>query len=236
MGVLTEQVAIVTGASRGLGASIATLFAQNGATVIAAARDRAALNDLAETLTGEGRIVPYTCDVTEANQVEDLVRFTLESHEKLDILVNNAGVGRFGALHELPEAEWDEMMGVNLKGPYLMCKYTIPHFIERQRGHIINISSVAGTVTFKGGGGYCASKFGLMALNDVLTQELKPHQVKVSVICPGSIKTDFFGAEGKPYALEPEQVAKVAFDMVTAPEGVILNQVVMRPQVPPEFQ
>lgn len=236
MGALTERIAIVTGASRGLGASIATLFAKNGATVIAAARDSSALNELADTFSGEGRIVPYTCDVTEANQVKDLVRFTLEKHEQLDILVNNAGIGRFGAIHELSEADWDEMMGVNLKGPYLMCKYTIPHFKERQRGHIINISSVAGTVTFKGGGGYCASKFGLMALTDVLTQELKPHQINVSVICPGSIKTDFFGAESKQYALEPEQVAKVAFDMVTAPEGVILNQVVMRPQVPPELQ
>lgn len=236
MSTLRGQVAIVTGASRGLGRAIATIFAENGATVIASARDKTALNDLSQTFTGEGNIVPYTCDVTQSDQVEGLIRFTLERYSKLDILINNAGVGHMGAVHELAEEDWDTMMGVNVKGPYLTCKYAIPHFIERKSGHIINISSVAGTVTFKGGGGYCASKFGLMALTDVLTQELKPHKVRVSALCPGSIQTKFGDSDPKAYALKPEHVAKVAYDMATAPEGVILNQVVMRPQVPPELQ
>lgn len=236
MSALTEQVVIVTGASRGLGRSIATMFAENGGIVIATARDKKALVDLSQEFTGEGSIIPYACDITQSNQVEGLIRYALERYRKLDILINNAGVGHMGAVHELAETDWDAMMSVNLKGPYLTCKYAIPHFIKRKEGHIINISSVAGTVTFKGGGGYCASKFGLMALTDVLTQELKPHKVRVSVICPGSIQTEFGGSDPKSYALKPEHVAKIAFDMATAPEGVILNQVVMRPQVPPELQ
>lgn len=236
MATLTGQVAIITGASRGLGRSIATMFADNGATVIATARDKTALIDVAQQFSGEGKIVPYACDITQSNQVDGLIRFTLQRYEKLDILINNAGVGHMSPVHELAEEDWDTMMSVNLKGPYLTCKYAVPHFIERKSGHIVNISSVAGTVTFKGGGGYCASKFGLMALTDVLTQELKPHKVRVSVICPGSIQTEFGGKDPKSYSLKPEQVAKVAYDMVTAPEGVILNQVVMRPQVPPELQ
>lgn len=236
MGSLKEKVVIVTGASRGLGHAIASLFADHGATVVAAARDKMALNKLAQTFQGKGEIVPYACDITQSEQVQQLIYSTIDQHGKLDILINNAGVGTMGPVHELAEADWDTMMAVNLKGPYLTCKFAIPHFIKRQSGHIINISSVAGTVTFKGGGGYCASKFGLMALTDVLTQELKPHKVKVSVICPGSIQTDFSGFEAKSYALQPEQVAKVAYDMAVAPDGVILNQVVMRPQVPPELQ
>src|SRR5690606_8986639 len=97
-----------------------------------------------------------------------------------------------------------------------------------------NISSVAGTVTFPGGGGFGASKFGLMALSDVLTQELKPHEVKVCTLCPGSILTEFGAA--KPYALKPEQVAETVVQMVSAPAGVIYNQIIMRPQVPPHMQ
>lgn len=236
MGTLSGKVVIVTGASRGLGSAIASLFADHGATVVAAARDLTALKNLAQTFQGEGDIVPHACDVTQSEQVQRLINSTIDRHGKLDILINNAGVGTMGPVHELAEADWDAMMNVNLKGPYLTSKYAVPHFIERQSGHIINISSVAGTVTFKGGSGYCASKFGLMALTDVLTQELKPYKVKVSVICPGSIQTDFSGFNSKSYALKPEQVAKVAYDMAVAPEGVILNQVVMRPQVPPELQ
>ena len=236
MSTLTGKVTVVTGASRGLGRAIAEMFAENGATVVATARDKTALIDLAQNFSGEGAITAYASDVTQSNQVEGLIQFVLERFGKLDILINNAGVGHMGPVHELAEEEWDTMMAVNLKGPYLTCKYAIPHFIERKSGHIINISSVAGTVTFKGGGGYCASKFGLMALTDVLTQELKPHKVRVSVICPGSIQTGFGSSEPKSYALKPRDVAKVAYDMATAPEGVIMNQVVMRPQVPPELQ
>lgn len=245
---LANKVVIVTGASRGLGRSIATRFADGGATVIATARSKDALQQLADEwhncktndtengVLGSGTIVPHACDLTVANEVEDLIRFTLDKYGKIDVLINNAGVGSYAPVHEIAEEDWDTMLAVNLKAPYLTCKYAIPHFIERQAGHIVNISSVAGTVTFKGGGGYCASKFGLMALTDVLTEELKPHQVRVSVICPGSIQTDFAGTPAKSYSLKPEHVAKVAYDMVTAPEGVILNQVVMRPQVPPELQ
>lgn len=236
MASLARKVAVITGASRGLGRAIASLFAERGATVVACARDEQALKTLAASQPTNGRIVPYPCDITVAEQVKQLIDDTINQFGQLDILVNNAGVGTFGAVHELNEDDWDTMMAVNLKGPYLTCKYAIPHFIANQSGHIVNVSSVAGTVTFKGGGGYCASKFGLMALTDVLMQELKPHQVKVSVICPGSIQTEFGGSPPKSYALAPEQVAKVAYDIVTAPDGVIMNQVIMRPQVPPEFQ
>ncbi|NWO07316.1 MAG: SDR family NAD(P)-dependent oxidoreductase, partial [Alteromonadaceae bacterium] len=101
--------------------------------------------------------------------------------------------------------------------------------------HIVNVSSVAGIEAFPGGGGYCASKFGLMALADVLTKELKKHEVKVNTICPGSIQTEF-SENPKSYALTAEQVTEAIWHIVTAPEGVIYNQVIMRPQVPPQMQ
>lgn len=232
MADLNGKTAIITGASKGLGANLTRRFAEGGAQVVAAARTTAQLEKLAEEFPD--RILPFTCDITQADQVKSLIETTVDRFGKLEILVNNAGVGRFGRVPELSEEDWDLMMGVNLKGPFLASKFAIPHLVKT-KGHIVNVSSVAGTVAFPGGGGYCASKFGLMALSDVLTQELKKDEVKVNTICPGSIQTEF-SQQSKSYALTAEQVSEAIWHMVTAPEGVIYNQVIMRPQVPPELQ
>ncbi|OYD09753.1 SDR family oxidoreductase [Paludifilum halophilum] len=232
MADLNGKIAIVTGASKGVGAAVTRRFVEGGAKVVAGARSR----DRLETLSREypDQILPVTCDITQHDQVKRLIDTGMNAFGRLDILVNNAGVGRFGKVQELTEEDWDEMMDINLKGVFLTCKHAIPHLVE-QKGHIVNVSSVAGTVAFPGGGGYCASKFGLMALSDVLTQELKKNEVKVNTICPGSIQTEF-SDDPKSYALTAEQVAETIWTMVTAPAGVIYNQVIMRPQVPPEFQ
>lgn len=231
MSAKDERVAIVTGASKGLGAAITRRFAKEGIRVVACARSEDKLKKVAES--DPDLIFPVPCDITQSRQVKGVIDTTIERFGRIDILVNNAGLGRFGKVHELSEEDWDQMMSVNLKGAFLACKYAIP-FLIRQKGHIVNISSVAGIVAFPGGGGYCASKFGLMALSDALTQELKPHEVRVSTLCPGSILTEFGAA--KPYALKPEQVAETVWQMVSAPPGVIYNQIIMRPQVPPEMQ
>lgn len=231
MSKLKGSVAIVTGASKGLGAAITRRLAKEGARVVACARSRDHLESLSQE--DPDHILAYPCDISDSEQVRGLIDFTLKKTGQINILINNAGIGRFNPVEKLSEQDWDEMMATNLKGPFLTSKYSIPHLIQT-RGHIVNISSVAGTVIFSGGGGYCASKFGLMALSDVLTQELKPHQVRVTTICPGSIQTEFFQAPS--YALKPEQVAETVYSVVAAPEGVIFNQVIMRPQVPPEAQ
>lgn len=234
---LHNKVALITGASKGIGRAMSTLFAEKGATVYAIARSAGLLEELAnETGNKKGRIIPAPCDVTNAGAIEELIGRIVRKEEHIDVLINNAGLGHFGAIHELTEAQWDEMMDVNLKGVFLCTKYTAPHMIKRQSGHIINISSVAGTVAFPGGSGYCASKFGLMAFNDVLTQELKPHNVKVSVICPGSVQTHFGQNDPKDYALHPEEVAYMAYQMAAAPEHIIMNQLIMRPVVPQQLQ
>ncbi|WP_027417282.1 SDR family oxidoreductase [Aneurinibacillus terranovensis] len=230
---LHNKVVMITGASKGVGHAMSLLFAEKGATVYAVARSEGLLKALAMSAeNGEGTIVPAPCDITQGQEVEALVERIREEHGKIDILINNAGLGFFAPVHELEEHQWDEMMNVNLKGAFLCTKYVVPHLIARKAGHIINISSVAGTVTFPGGAGYCASKFGLMAFNDILMQELKPHNIKVSVICPGSVQTHFGGTEPKDYSLEPEDVAYMAYQMAAAPKHVILNQVIMRPVVP----
>lgn len=228
---LTGKTAIVTGASKGLGRAIARRFARDGVKVVAAARSEGALQELATETSG---IIPIVTDVTKKDDVKRMVETAVSQTGQLDILVNNAGLGHFGPVEELTEEQWDQMMNVNVKGAFLACKYAIP-YLKKEKGHIVNISSVAGTVTFPGGGGYCASKFALQALSDVLTQELKKEEVKVNTLCPGSIQTEF-SPSSKAYALSAEQVAETVWMMVSADPGVIFNQIVMRPQVPPELQ
>lgn len=227
MSSLRGKIAIVTGASKGLGIAITRRLVREGATVIASARSKELLDLLAQEAPEQ--IIPHPCDVTQSKQVQQLIETVIQRFGKLDLLINNAGLGYFAPVDELTEEQWDEMMNVNLKGAFLTCKYAIPH-LKQTEGHIVNISSVAGTEAFARGGGYCASKFGLMALSDALTLELKPFHVKVSTLCPGSIKTEF--GRPKDYALDPEEVAEAVGMVVSAPKGVILNQIIMRPLVP----
>jgi NAD(P)-dependent dehydrogenase (short-subunit alcohol dehydrogenase family) len=221
------KVAIVTGASRGVGEAIVRRFVQGGYYVVATARSK----DLLQVLAAEypDHILPVACDITNSDQVTEVINQTIAKWGKLDILINNAGIGHFAPVEELTEDEWDEMLAVNSKGPFLACKYAIPH-LKASEGHIVNISSIAGIEAFARGAGYCASKFALMALSDVLTKELKPHHVKVSIICPGSINTTFHNP--KDWALPKEQVAETTWMIVSAPKGVIYSQVNMRPLVP----
>lgn len=236
---LRDRVAVVTGASRGIGRAIALRFLAEGALVVACARGAEGLRDLAGGAAAAGsaeRLLTVPCDVTRPEDVERLARATLDRHGRVDILVNNAGVGYFAPVEELLPEQWDEMMGVNLKGAFLCCRAFVPVFKRQRSGHIINISSVAGLTAFEGGSGYCASKWGLMGLTETLLLELKPYEVKVSVICPGSVKTGFGGTPPRPYSLRPEDVADAVLEVAAAPRGVVLNQVVMRPLVPAEYQ
>lgn len=231
MELQTQKVAIVTGASKGLGAAIACRLAKEKIKVVASARSTDKLEGLAKEFGNA--IDPVPCDVMDSKQVQDVIRHTIDRYGRLDYLINNAGLGHFAPVESLSEDEWDEMMNVNLKGAFLHCKYAIPH-LKKTEGHIVNISSIAGTEAFATGAGYCASKFGMMALTDALTLELKPYQIKVTALCPGSMKTDF--NHYKDYAMEAEQVAKTVWTIVSAPKGVIYNQILMRPLVPREFQ
>lgn len=221
---LSGKIAIVTGASKGIGKAIARLFAEKGAIVYALARG------IQEDPMYQN-IIPIPCDITKENQVSSTIEKIVKENGTIDILINNAGVGHFAPIHQLEENQWDEMINVNLKGAFLCTKYVVPHLLTKKSGHIINISSVAGIEGFPTGTGYCASKFGLMGLTDSLLKELKPHGIKVSAICPGSVQTYFGGSEPKDYALLPEDVAWMAYQMVAAPQRVIMNQVVMRPKV-----
>jgi len=230
--VLAGKVALVTGASRGIGFAIARRLGLMGARVSICARDQAKLDQSASRLRGEGiETLAVQADVARGDEISSLVHRTRQELGPIDILVNNAGIGRFGPFHEFGEADWDAVLDTNLKSVFLACRAVAPEMIRRQTGHIINISSLAGKNTFANGAIYCASKWGLMGLSGGMAEDLRGYGIRVSAICPGSVATEFSGQGGKNPAniLQPDDVAHAVAALVTQSAGSFISEVHMRP-------
>lgn len=229
---LSESVALITGGSRGIGRAIAHRLAALGASVAICGRDRAALKDSAAAIERLGTRTFYqVADVTDAGQAAELVAKSEGALGPISILVNNAGIGLFGPAHEKTEADWDRVLDTNLKSVFLVSRAVAPSMIRRGSGDIINISSLAGKNTFAGGGIYCASKWGLMGLSGCMAEDLRGFGIRVSVICPGSVATEFSGSRPKDpsKALSPEDVAHAVEAIVTQRPGSFLSEMHVRP-------
>jgi 3-oxoacyl-[acyl-carrier protein] reductase len=229
---LSAAVALVTGASRGIGRSIALRLAALGASVAICGRDRAALAESAGLLEKSGaRVYSQLADVTQASDVTSLVAKTEAALGPISILVNNAGIGLFGPAHEKTEADWDRVLDTNLKGVFLVSRAVVPSMIRRGAGDIINISSLAGKNTFANGGIYCASKWGVMGLSGCMAEDLREHGIRVSVICPGSVATEFStrGPKDASKTLIPEDVAHAVETIVTLRAQSFLSEIHLRP-------
>jgi NADP-dependent 3-hydroxy acid dehydrogenase YdfG len=229
---LGGTIALVTGGSRGIGRAIARKLASLGAAVAICGRDEAALARTAQEIGSAGaKVFAQKADVTRASEVEALVAKTEKELGAIGILVNNAGIGLFGPAHEKSEEEWDRVLATNLKSVFLVSRAVAPGMIERGRGEIINISSLAGKNTFAGGGIYCASKWGLQGLSGCMGEDLRGYGIRVSVICPGSVATEFSGRGPKDASkvLTAEDVAHaVAMIGLQGPQSFI-SEVQMRP-------
>ena len=233
---LKEQVALITGASRGIGLSIARRLGSMGARIAMCGRNTAHLEQSAAMLRSEGlEVFSMPADVARAEDVQTLVARTREKLGDIDILVNNAGVGIFRAAHELTEDEWDRVIDTNLKGVFLMSRAVALEMIRRRAGHIINISSLAGKNTFAGGGVYCASKWGLLGLSASMAEDLRGHGIRVSAVCPGSVATEFSPHAGKDSArmLQPDDVAHAVAMLVTQAPQSFISEVLLRPTQKP---
>jgi 3-oxoacyl-[acyl-carrier protein] reductase len=233
---LSGQVALVTGASRGIGLAIAQKLGQMGARVSLSARNAVNLERAAYALRGEGiQVLALRTDVTHGDEIAAMVSETQRELGPIDILVNNAGIGVFGPFHEQHEAGWDAVMDTNLKSVFLMSRAVAPEMIRRKTGHIINISSLAGKNTFANGAVYCASKWGLLGLSGCMAEDLRAHGIRVSVICPGSVATDFFPQAGKDPSkmLHAEDIAHAVAALVTQAPGSFISEVQMRPTQKP---
>jgi 3-oxoacyl-[acyl-carrier protein] reductase len=229
---LAGSVALVTGGSGGIGLAIARRLGEMGARVSICGRNPAKLDRAAASLRAAGiEVLALQADVTRAEQIASLVQKTHTDLGPIDILVNNAGIGLFGPFQEKSEADWDAALDTNLKSVFLVSREVAPEMIHRKTEHIINISSLAGKSTFANGAIYCASKWGLMGLTGCMAEEMRAHGIRVSVICPGSVATDFSGQSAKDPSrtLQPDDVAHAVASLVTQAPGSFISEVNIRP-------
>jgi 3-oxoacyl-[acyl-carrier protein] reductase len=235
---LTGQVAVVTGAARGIGEAIALRLAGMGAAVLITARDQARLAEVkVEIELQGGKVFVMPCDLTDAKAVAALGERVQKEHGRCDILVNNAGIGVLRKpLIELPVEEWDKMMQTNLRGPYLMIRALAPLMIAANSGQIINISSLAGKNALPGGAAYSASKWGLNGLTYSVAEELREFNVRASVIAPGSVNTHFGDAnstKNRSRMIQPDDVAQVVAMLVTQSDTSFASEILLRPTMKP---
>ena len=231
---LKGKVAIVTGASDGIGAAFSRALVSRGCLVYGLARGRAALDALRRKIGNNFVGVP--CDVT----VEAEVMGVFEVFRRMDILVNNAGIGRFGPVDSLSTDDWCAQMDTNLNGVFYCTRAVVPLMKKQNErtgfgGHIVNVASVAGHVGNPNLSAYNATKFGLRGFSDATMKELRSHGIKVSVLSPGSVATQFgkkAGSSGAPNPMRAKDIADTLIHVLEAPDNYLISEVVMRPLRP----
>jgi 3-oxoacyl-[acyl-carrier protein] reductase len=234
---LAAQVAVITGAGRGIGAAIAAKLARLGAVVVLCGRTRGPLDSTADAISkAGGRAQAFQCDVTDLRSIETVAANVDQTLGRIDILVNNAGVGGFGGpLHQLAPESWDQVLNTNLRGVYYGIRAFAPLMIRAHSGHIINISSLASKNALPNGAAYAASKWGLNGLSYSAAEELRVHNIRVSVVCPGSVDTELSPHAGKDRAkmLQPEDVAHVVAMLATQAPQSFVSEILIRPTQKP---
>ena len=234
---LAGQVAVVTGAGRGIGAAIACTLASLGARAVLCGRTRESLEDTAGRIHDQdGQSAVMECDVTDLRSVASVAERVERTFGRVDVLVNNAGIGgSAGPLHQLPPEVWDQVFNTNLRGVYYCIRSFAPLMIRAGSGDIINISSISGKNALPNGAAYAASKWGLNGLSYSVAEELRSYNIRVSVICPGSTHTDFSPHPGKSAEkmLQPDDVALAVAMIVTQPRRAFASEIVLRPTQKP---
>jgi len=234
---LAGQVAVVTGAGRGIGAAIARRLASLGPVIVLCGRDRVPLEKTASTISeAGGKCKAMECDVTKLGSVENLAADVNKEFGRIDILVNNAGVGGFGGpLHRMPPDSWETVLNTNLRGVYYCIRAFAPAMIEAKSGHIINISSLAGKNALPNGAAYAASKWGLNGLSYSVAEELRGFNIRVAIVCPGSVDTQLSPHSGKDASrmLKPEDVAHAVAMLVSQAPQSFISEVLIRPTLKP---
>lgn len=233
---LKGQVAVITGAARGIGEAISKQLASMGATVVLVARDKARLEQVRQEIESDGgsaHIAPL--DLLDQSAIAQLGKAIQNQHGRCDILINNAGIGLIGKpLIDMAPSDWDTLMSTNLRGPYLMIRALAPLMISAQSGHIINISSLAGKNPLPNGAAYSASKWGLNGLTYSVAEELRQYNIRVSVVAPGSVNTGFSRSDkNAAKKVQPEDVARVVAMLVTQAPQSFVSEVLLRPTQKP---
>ena len=230
---LDGKVAIVTGASRGIGRAIALQLGREGAIVVLAARSKELLEKVENKVRDNGGEAIVSCfDLEDEESIKELVRAVEERFGRLDILVNNAGVTHSAALAETATEDWDRLMRINVRGAFILCRETLGLLKKAERGYIINISSVVGVKGYGLQSAYTASKHALRGMSISLAEELRDSNVRVHVICPGGVDTELVRQVRpdikKDELIMPEEIAELVGYLVTHKGNAVIDDLHVR--------
>lgn len=238
---IAGKVVVITGASSGLGEAAARHLSGCGAIVVLGARRADRINALASELGGDGKALAVETDVTDPAQVKRLADAAVERFGRIDVMINNAGLMQQSPLEALKIDEWDNMIDVNVKGVLYGIAAALPHMKTQQAGHIINVSSVAGHKVMPAGAVYCATKHAVRAISEGLRSEVKPYNLRTTIISPGAVDTELpthitheQSHEGineyyENVAIAPESFARAVAFAIEQPEDVDINEILFRP-------
>lgn len=243
---IESKVVVITGASSGLGEATARHLAARGATVVLGARRADRIDALAAELTAAGyKARAVATDVTDRNQVKNLVDAAVQEFGRIDVMLNNAGLMPLAPLERLKIDEWDRMIDVNLKGVLYGIAAALPHMQARKSGHIINVSSVYGHVVDPGATVYCATKHAVRALSEGLRKEVKPYNIRTTIISPGAVSTELLDHISEQdiqqgtrdfvntIAVGPDTFARAVAFAINEPADVDINEILFRPTAQP---
>ena len=230
---LASKVAIVTGASRGIGRAVSVALAQEAATVVLAARSIRKLQETADKVTeagGKAEIV--VTELTEEESIKNLVKVTGEKFSRLDILVNNAGVTHSAGLEQTATEDWERCMQVNARAPFILCREALPLLKKSQAGYIINIASVVGVKGYPLQSAYTSSKHALRGMTISLAEELKGSNIRVHLLCPGGVDTELVQKVRpdikKDELMQPEEIAELVLYLVTHKGNAVIDELHIR--------
>jgi NADP-dependent 3-hydroxy acid dehydrogenase YdfG len=238
---IKDKVVVITGASSGLGEATARLLSAQGAIVVLGARRVDRLQALADELIGSGgKALAITTDVSHYDQVKRLVDAAVETYGRIDVIINNAGLMPQSPLERLKVDEWDQMIDVNIKGVLYGIAAALPYMQQQKAGQIINVSSVAGHKVGPGFAVYAATKHAVLALSEGLRQEVKPYNIRTTVISPGAVATELPNSVTEPdiaekvrnfyeIAIPADSFARAVVFSMSQPEEVDVNEILFRP-------
>lgn len=239
---ISGKIIVITGASSGLGEASARLLSAQGASLVLGARRHDRMRSLAGELTaGGGKAIAVTTDVTSRDQVKTLVETAVQTYGRIDVIINNAGLMPQSPLDRLKVDEWDRMIDVNIKGVLYGIAAALPHMQRQKAGHIINVSSVAGHKVRAGGAVYAATKHAVLALSEGLRQEVKPYNIRTTVISPGAVATELPNTISEPdvaesfhkfyesFAIPADSFARAVAFAISQPDDVDINEILFRP-------
>ncbi|WP_158924045.1 SDR family oxidoreductase [Acidisphaera sp. S103] len=234
------KVVVITGASSGLGEATARMLSAQGARVVLGARRQDRIQTLARDLGGDDKALAVTTEVTDRAQVKRLVDAAVQTYGRIDVMINNAGVMPQAPLERLKVDEWDRMIDVNIKGVLYGIAAALPYMQRQKSGHVINVSSVAGHKVGPGFAVYAATKHAVRALSEGLRQEVKPYNIRTTIISPGAVATELPDSTSEPdiaervrkvyeTAIPADSFARTVVFAMSQPDDVDINEILFRP-------